>query len=960
MNVDFRRFILSVEVDREDPSQALLLATQTMFAQLQSSYRRFVDPEDFVTSIKTYDDEMINIHNQMDVEEFFNLLNDRWEGQLRSQEAVRRFRLFYNGQLVTQTKSKECDHISEVMEPFSAIQCDIKGKTNLLESLDAYVDGEHMEGDNKYKCSSCDRHVDAVRRSCLKEIPDSLIFHLKRFDFNLRTQSRSKINDYFAFPDRINMRPYTIEHLSNSPGASTEDWFELVGVLVHAGTAESGHYYSFIRERPTSRQDENWFEFNDDVVSPWHPSKLEACCFGGTESSWDAGGVTYEKNYCAYMLFYERSSTLAKKQQDVQRANISSPVQAKLSAPFAPFIRTDNMQILQRHCLFDPDHMRLLNDAIECMLDLNDGECSEDHETENMVVRTALSHLDQVASRAKDVPDAQSLADRIKELADNCPKCAFAIYKYFSTRHDAFRNLVQRNPEVIVRRSAVAMFNAALSSMKESSIFTDNSQKDIIKGVCGLFETIWEFFHVLRLHRSWPEVFDMMARFVDSGKNELLAFLNHDFLRKTMLIFLAPFLLEHRRDQQFTNLVNILARRPNRSPCYKSAIELLRSILTQVSMETPVRSFSYREKLRTSHPDEPLRLTVPEYDLLTLTLQIGGNALFDRVISINQNAEATNEMIAHILEQQWPLEQELLETLMVNTAPQSGSFVYAPYLQAATTFCRLSYNTEHIDRLISHVAQCSKALAASEPRATWAFFKGVIDGPRQHSGESKNEVQIQCLEYLPLWAPVLLALYDPNLSHQVETVLNESVFQFGTDPEIEDQYGGPERAEAIAVCARRIGSQTCDYVHEAIIRRGQMVPTATVAVLQRVLTQCGTYYATSEETLNTEAQRFNRTSQGMKILRCYPLQMPSAGTVADIFLWVSVIMDSLRRLSVDDLEDDGSGMLPGNDSLFSEQESLSGYQELTFVHHDEDWDNSVASSEQIESLADDEMRDMDI
>lgn len=71
-------------------------------------------------------------------------------------------------------------------------------------------------------------------------------------------------------------------------------------------------------------------------------------------------------------------------------------------------------------------------------------------------------------------------------------------------------------------------------------------------------------------------------------------------------------------------------------------------------------------------------------------------------------------------------------------------------------------------------------------------------------------------------------------------------------------------------------------------------------------------------------------------------------------------MDNLRRLSVDDLEDDGSGMLFDNDSLFSEHESLSGYQELTFVHHDEDWENSVASSEQIESLADDEMRDMDI
>lgn len=146
MNVDFRHFILNVEISGPDTLQSLLYHTRSLFGQLQSSHCRFIDPEPFVASIKTYDDELINIHNQMDVEEFFNLLNDRWEGQLRSPDAMQKFRSFYGGQLVTQTKSKECEHLSEVMEPFSAIQCDIKGKKDLFESLEAYVDGEHMEG----------------------------------------------------------------------------------------------------------------------------------------------------------------------------------------------------------------------------------------------------------------------------------------------------------------------------------------------------------------------------------------------------------------------------------------------------------------------------------------------------------------------------------------------------------------------------------------------------------------------------------------------------------------------------------------------------------------------------------------------------------------------------------------------------------------------------------------------
>jgi ubiquitin carboxyl-terminal hydrolase 34 len=50
----------------------------------------------------------------------------------------------------------------------SAIQCDIKGKASLEERLQAYVDGEIMEGGgNKYRCSTYDRHVDAVKRACL-------------------------------------------------------------------------------------------------------------------------------------------------------------------------------------------------------------------------------------------------------------------------------------------------------------------------------------------------------------------------------------------------------------------------------------------------------------------------------------------------------------------------------------------------------------------------------------------------------------------------------------------------------------------------------------------------------------------------------------------------------------------------------------------------------------------------
>jgi ubiquitin carboxyl-terminal hydrolase 34 len=115
---------------------------------MQDSYRRFVDPTDLVSCIKTFEDAPIDVHNQMDVDEFYSLLFDRWESQLSGDHERKLLRSFFGGQLVQQMKSKECDHISERLEPFSAIQCDIKGKTTLQDSLQAYVDGEIMEGGN--------------------------------------------------------------------------------------------------------------------------------------------------------------------------------------------------------------------------------------------------------------------------------------------------------------------------------------------------------------------------------------------------------------------------------------------------------------------------------------------------------------------------------------------------------------------------------------------------------------------------------------------------------------------------------------------------------------------------------------------------------------------------------------------------------------------------------------------
>jgi ubiquitin carboxyl-terminal hydrolase 9/24 len=70
--------------------------------------------------------------------------------------------------------------------------------------------------------------------------------------------------------------------------------YKLKGVVVHTGSADSGHYYSYIES-----QDGGWFEFNDERVSEFDVKNLGEEAFGGKD-----GEYTRIRN--AYMLFYER------------------------------------------------------------------------------------------------------------------------------------------------------------------------------------------------------------------------------------------------------------------------------------------------------------------------------------------------------------------------------------------------------------------------------------------------------------------------------------------------------------------------------------------------------------------------------------------------------------------------------------------------------------------------------
>ncbi|DAZ93694.1 TPA: hypothetical protein N0F65_009245 [Lagenidium giganteum] len=288
---------------------------QRLMVALMVTNQRAIDPTTFALSHKDLDGQPTDLRAQMDADEFFCLLLDRLESFLRgSGDTSGNFMdRSFGGSLVNQIITQH-GHLSEREERFYALSLEVSKKQHLLESLDLYVQGETLEGDNAYYCEKAQQKVSATKRICIKTLPQTLVFHLKRFEFDFDSMEKVKINDLLEFPEEIDMLPYTRDGLgakeTKDESKQSNCMYQLAGVVVHTGSSDVGHYYSFIRDRGNNKA---WFEFNDQIVRPFSTETMGDECYGGEEvaQKWDpvlrkTTPTLQMKRRSAYMLIYER------------------------------------------------------------------------------------------------------------------------------------------------------------------------------------------------------------------------------------------------------------------------------------------------------------------------------------------------------------------------------------------------------------------------------------------------------------------------------------------------------------------------------------------------------------------------------------------------------------------------------------------------------------------------------
>jgi len=339
MNPVVRKVILGVDLRqiaafRGDDGEAVMkssvaYALQTLFSALQWSKRRAVWPEDLIGNYRDFEGNRINTDEQMDAHEFFNFLFDHVEREMAGTKAEKMLKDEFCGKEVNQVICQECGYVSESFVPMYAVSCKIQGHASLDEALEhEFVRGDWLKGGNAYRCSKCDKKVTALKRSCFTQLADTMMVHLQRFEFNLETMLKVKINSECKFPLALNMKRFTKEWLDadgdEQRRAEIKDAdfeYELVGITVHSGMADLGHYYSFIREQSGDNASNpnaaRWFSFNDDLVSNFDASTIGDACFGGNKLTLVRDAKTQqlvqrwtEKSNNAYILVYRRRSAM--------------------------------------------------------------------------------------------------------------------------------------------------------------------------------------------------------------------------------------------------------------------------------------------------------------------------------------------------------------------------------------------------------------------------------------------------------------------------------------------------------------------------------------------------------------------------------------------------------------------------------------------------------------------------
>jgi ubiquitin carboxyl-terminal hydrolase 34 len=277
-----------VEVDERKVDDNIFHQLQRMFAYLDRSERKDYNPIDFCFAFKDFSGNPVNVNIQQDTQEFLNVFFDKLENGLKHTPYKNILKDVYGGKTINLIECSSCGHLRTREDLFYNLSLEVKNLKNINEGIEKLITEDII---SDYKCENCLQKCDVIKRTLISECPNVLIVHLQRIIFDLDVLMNVKINTRYEFPHQLNLKDYTYdnymklnppkpeakidlesvgekkmsseklidenEEIKEEPKEKIEAeppkelgsehfQYNLVGVLCHLGSAEVGHYYSYI------------------------------------------------------------------------------------------------------------------------------------------------------------------------------------------------------------------------------------------------------------------------------------------------------------------------------------------------------------------------------------------------------------------------------------------------------------------------------------------------------------------------------------------------------------------------------------------------------------------------------------------------------------------------------------------------------------------------------------------
>ena len=224
-----------------------------LYAKLLLSNCRSVTTEPLVKKWTNWAGEPMNPREQQDACEFVQMLIDKLEGGL----GVEFIQNLFQADTVQIIEGLNEEYHSERIDKQYTTTLQVKDSPNMESSLDKLSTPDYFTDENQYKPDTMDHKIDAKKYNSLNHVPPYLIIQLARFDYNYHTWERIKINSQFDIPLDLDLS-------GRLKSNQKQTKYKLHGIIMHYGSAQYGHYISYVKER---KEGGKWYCFNDQTVT---------------------------------------------------------------------------------------------------------------------------------------------------------------------------------------------------------------------------------------------------------------------------------------------------------------------------------------------------------------------------------------------------------------------------------------------------------------------------------------------------------------------------------------------------------------------------------------------------------------------------------------------------------------------------------------------------------------------